>query len=249
MDRSRTAARAGFVAVTLSAALVVVAVAVAPFLSSGWVAFEQSRSGAAALTGYSTADLRTVTDAILADLVVGPPDFDVELDGAPVLTATERSHMRDVRGVFSGFFLVAAVALAFLVAAFAYASRGGRSRRDVWRAVRRGALGLAVATIGAGVIALVAFDAAFEVFHRLFFADGTYLFDPATSRLVQLFPFAFWSETSIAVGGVIVALAAGCAWFAGRRLSAGERPAADAGADHPGLTESACRASEQGSAR
>jgi len=247
---SRIAARAGSVAVALSAALVIVAIAVAPFLSSGWVAFEQSRSGAASLTGYSTADLRTVTDAILADLVVGPPDFDVELDGAPVLTATERSHMRDVRGVFSGFFLVAATAFSFLVAAFAYAGRGGRSRHDVWRGARRGALGLAVATIGAGVIALVAFDAAFEVFHRLFFANGTYLFDPATSRLVQLFPFAFWSETSIAVGGVIVALSAGCAWFAGRRLTAGGSQPVEGRTIAPGLAEPAPRpAGERGSAR
>jgi integral membrane protein (TIGR01906 family) len=64
----------------------------------------------------------------------------------------------------------------------------------------------------------VAFDAAFEVFHRLFFAGGTYLFDPRTDRLVQLFPETFWSETATAVGAVILVLALGTAWFAGRRL-------------------------------
>ena len=59
-----------------------------------------------------------------------------------------------------------------------------------------------------GVVSLVAFDALFEVFHRIFFAGGTYLFDPRTERLVQLFPDQFWSETSIVLGIVLLGLAA-----------------------------------------
>ena len=46
---------------------------------------------------------------------------------------------------------------------------------------RRGAFGLAGATVALAVVAAVAFDAAFEVFHRLFFSGGTYTFDPAKS--------------------------------------------------------------------
>jgi uncharacterized membrane protein len=69
----------------------------------------------------------------------------------------------------------------------------------------------------AGVAVLVAFDALFEVFHRLFFAGGSYTFDPGTERLVQLFPFAFWSETTMAVGVVILVLCAVAAALAGRR--------------------------------
>jgi integral membrane protein (TIGR01906 family) len=70
-----------------------------------------------------------------------------------------------------------------------------------------------------GIFALVAFDTAFEVFHRLFFSAGTYTFDPATSKLVQLFPDAFWSETAIMVGVVIIAVAIVTAWQAGRRAT------------------------------
>jgi integral membrane protein (TIGR01906 family) len=220
VNPSSLASRAGTVVVALSTALVVVALAVGPYLSSGWVAFEQGRSGAAALTGYSEADLRAVSSAILDDLVAGPPDFDVELNGNAVLSEAERSHMRDVRGVFASFYAAAAVALAILAVGFWLAGRRGSgwTRRDAWRGVRFGALGLAVGTAVAGVVALVAFDLAFEVFHRLFFTSDTYLFDPATSRLVQLFPDAFWSETAIAVGAMILVLAVGTAWLAGRRL-------------------------------
>jgi len=203
----------------MTAALVIVAVSIVPFLSPAWIGFEQSRSGAAALTGFSEADLRTVTDSILVDLVAGPPDFDVRLDGAPVLGEAERSHMRDVRAVFAGFYGVAAAGLAILVALFWWSGRraAGWARERAWRGVRLGALALAGAVVVAGLVVAVAFDAAFEVFHRLFFAEGSYLFDPRADRLVQLFPEQFWSETAIAVGALIMALALGTAWFAGRR--------------------------------
>jgi integral membrane protein (TIGR01906 family) len=77
----------------------------------------------------------------------------------------------------------------------------------------------------AGVFAVVAFDAAFEVFHRLFFSAGSYSFDPAHDRLVQLFPEQFWSEISIAVGAVVIAVAVVTAWQAGRRATQLERAA------------------------
>jgi integral membrane protein (TIGR01906 family) len=228
VNSSPAASRVGIVAVALSTALVVVALAIVPYLSPAWVAFEQGRTGAAELSGYTEAQVRTATNTILTDLIVGPPDFDVSISRFPVLTDAERSHMRDVRGVFASFYAAAAVALGILGAAFWLAGRRGSgwTRRDAWRGVRFGAIGLAIGTGVAGVVALVSFDAAFEVFHRLFFANGTYLFDPATSHLVQLFPDAFWSETAIAVGGMILVLAAGTAWLAGRRLRS---PAARAG--------------------
>jgi integral membrane protein (TIGR01906 family) len=231
---SSLASRIGYLAVALATALVVVAAGILAFLNPAWVGFEQDRAGAAAWTGLSDVDLRTATNAILGDLIVGPPDFDVALEGVPLLSAAERAHMRDVRAVFTTFYASTAVALAVLAGAFWTAGRRRTvwSRRDAWRAVRAGALGLAAGVAVAGVVAVVAFDVAFEVFHRLFFAQGSYLFDPRTDRLVQLFPERFWSETSIAAGGLILALALAMAWVADRRAP---RPAAPAGEPEPGL--------------
>jgi integral membrane protein (TIGR01906 family) len=194
-----------------------VAIAILPFLTPAWVSFEQARTGAPELTGYSNDQLRIATEAILADLVVGPPDFDAAVRGEPVLNERERAHMRDVRGVFAGFGMLAIVSVVVLVAGIAGARRLGHPER-AWRAVRNGARGLAVGVVVAGVVALFAFDAVFEVFHRLFFAGGSYTFDPGTERLVQLFPFAFWSESTMAVGAVILVLAAVVSVVAGRRL-------------------------------
>ncbi len=169
----------------------------------------------------------TVTNAILGDLVLARGDFDVANDGTPVLTEPERSHMRDVRGVFAGFALLVLVATGFLV----YAARRARerdSRRQLWTGVRNGAAGLAVVIAIIGGLSLVAFDAMFEAFHELFFPAGTFTFDPATSRLVQLFPDRFWTETTLAVGAVGLIIALGVAAFAYRRLARATAPAAAA---------------------
>lgn len=207
----------------LATALAILAVTIPFFLNPAWVGFEQGRAQATAWTGFSEANLTTATNAILSDLIVGPPDFDVSVDGASVLNDRERSHMRDVRGVFMGFFALAIVAsVSALVIA---ARRRGEDRALTWRAVQGGALGLIASLIVGGVIAFFAFDALFETFHRIFFSSGSYAFDPTTDRLVQLFPFQFWNETAIAVGVVSIVIALVVALLAARRL---DRAADDA---------------------
>ena len=203
------------VATGIALALVIVAASILPFLTPQWVAFAQDRSDAAAWTGFPRDDLRIVTDALLADLVFGPPDFDVEIDGVPVLNEREQAHMRDVRSVFMALYVAAAISVVVLLVA----SRR-RDRVRLWGSVRRGAIGLIISTIALGVLGFVAFDQLFEIFHRLFFPAGSYLFDPATDRLVQLFPFQFWEESAMAVGAVIIVISLLAAWVAGRRLTA-----------------------------
>ena len=215
--------------VGIAAALVIVAIAILPFLNPIWVSFEQGRAQAAAWTGFSDADLRTATDAILADLVIGPPDFDVELDGAPVLNERERGHMRDVRGVFAAFYGLALVGAVVLVAAFLL-GRGREARARLWRRLSLAGRVIAVATVALGIAGVMFFDTAFEVFHELFFPAGSFLFDPSTDRLVQLFPESFWVESTIGVGILTVLLAVPLAWLGGRRAGALEAKVAEAGA-------------------
>jgi integral membrane protein (TIGR01906 family) len=216
----------------LAAAVVVIAIASLPFLTPAWVSFEQGRTGAAALTGYTTDELNGATNAILHDLVIGPPDFAVTVAGAPVLEERERAHMRDVRGVFAGFGLMAVVAAVALVALFAGARRMGHPER-AWSAIATGMRWLIVGVVVAGAAAAVAFDALFELFHTLFFPAGSFTFDPRTDHLVQLFPFDFWSETTIVLGVVIVAIAGVVAVVASRRARASALEPATSAAIRP----------------
>ncbi len=203
----------------IATALVLIALAILPFLNPIWVGFEQGRAQAAAWTGFDAADLRAVTGSILSDLVIGPPDFGVTLDGSPVLNERERQHMRDVRSVFAGFYAAAIIGAAVIGLAFALGRRPA-ARARLWR--RLGLIGRATAagTVTVGLAGVLFFDTAFELFHELFFPPGSFLFDPRTDRLVQLFPETFWVETTIGVGIVVVALSLGLAWLGGRRAAA-----------------------------
>ena len=209
--------RLAVLVVAVATALVIVTASIAPFLTPAFVTWEQGRADAAAWTRMAPADQQAVTESILGDLVLWRGDFDVMLQRFQILDDAERGHMRDVRRVFTGLW-VAGLAAALVLAGVGSAAR---SRPALAARLRRGiglgARGLAVGIVVAGAFALVAFDAAFEVFHRLFFAAGTYDFDPATSHLVQLFPEAFWSETALLVGGVILLVAVVVAVLGGRR--------------------------------
>ncbi len=202
----------------VAAALVIVALSILPFLNPAWVGFAQERAQAAAWTGFAPEQLSAATDAILADLIVGPPDFDVALDGTPVLNDRERGHMQDVRSVFASFFLLAAGAAVVLAVQFLLA-RGPQARARLWRRLGRTGIVVAVVTVIGGVLAMLFFDAAFELFHELFFPAGSYLFDPSTERLVQLFPQQFWVESTVGVGIVIIVLSVVLTWIARRRAA------------------------------
>jgi integral membrane protein (TIGR01906 family) len=200
------------VGVGAATALVIVAVAIVPFLTPVWLGFAQDRAEATAWTGWPAASVRAATDALVGDLISGQGDFDAVIDGEPVLSERERAHMRDVRGVFRAFYVAALVGAVVLFVGL----RDARMRAG-WRAVRAGAFGLAAGIVAAGVVVAVAFDAAFAVFHGLFFSAGSWTFDPRTDRLVQLFPERFWVETTIGVGAIGFVFALGVARVAGRR--------------------------------
>jgi integral membrane protein (TIGR01906 family) len=199
---------------------VIVGFAVLLFLNPVWVSFDQDRSDVSGLTGYTPNQVRQVTGSILSDLVFGPPNFDVTLDGKPVLDASERSHMTDVRKVLTSLGFVALLA-AILLIVVGVASRG---RRWFWRAAAAGARVLTVGVVVVGVAFALFFDQAFLLFHEIFFAPGTFMFDARTEKLVQLFPDQFWSETSVAIAGAVLVLSV-LVWKLAERLGRDPSPA------------------------
>ena len=194
----------------------IVAVSVIVFFNPVWVAFEQDRTGVAELLGYTPEQVRTATNAILGEFVFGPGTFAVEVNGEPVLNEREQGHMADVRRVVIWFAILTILAAVGLAVAY---RRAARPRAWFWQSVGGGALLLAAVVMSAGVFVLLFFDLTFELFHRLLFPAGSYSFDPLNERLVQLFPMAFWSETSIALSVVLLGISLLVAAFALRRAA------------------------------
>jgi integral membrane protein (TIGR01906 family) len=170
-------------------------------------------AGAPGFLGVSPAQAHELSDRTIHELFLGPATFAFAgPDGRPFYDADEAAHLRDVRIVLISFLAIAAASLLLLVAALAY----GWRRPVVWRAVGRGGLGLAVGLAIIGGLAIIAFETVFELFHVIFFPTGNWAFDPATQRLVQLYPLAFWQITAGALG--VLTIGGGLiVWLVARR--------------------------------
>lgn len=180
------------------------------------VSAEQSRHDVAVSLGTDQANVDRVTVTMLRDLFVNG-DFTASLDGsAPILDASERSHMSDVGGLVRVLAALEAGALVVLLFT-AWLLRGERARRG--RLLLRAAAVVGVVALVLGVFFAVDFDVAFASFHALFFQAGTWEFGP-DSNLIRLFPGAFWFETSLLAGLTIVVSAVLAAWVARRAMKA-----------------------------
>jgi integral membrane protein (TIGR01906 family) len=204
------------IVVGLATVLTLVGIAVGLFFNPVWVAFEQDRTHADLWTGYPPATVHAVTGAVIDEVFLGPGTFTQAVAGVPVFDARERAHMADVHGIVVAFTLLVLGALAVLVVGGILARGAGW----FWRAVARGAAILAVGAVVVGFAFALAFDQAFTLFHDALFPAGTWTFDPATDRLVQLFPYDFWTETSVAIA-VVGLLLTVATWAVTRRAARG----------------------------
>jgi integral membrane protein (TIGR01906 family) len=234
---STPASRLAPLVVSLATAFVILGVSIMPFLTPQWIHGEQDRAGAS-VPGYSGADVQDATDETVRQLLFGA-DFTFMIHGANFFDDREVSHMDDVRHVFGDLAAVIGGSVVVLVVAAAASRRRPQWRVQAWRAVGHGARWLAVAMVAIGVLSIVAFDQAFEVFHELLFPAGSFSFDPATEHLVQLFPDQFWSDTALVLGIFAVALSLAVAWISrrrGARLAARLASGMGAPASTPALT-------------
>ena len=175
------------------------AVALLLLFTPFWLHPALDAADSAGWLGMSPQVARDYSDLTVRDLVFASGDFDFAApDGAPFFDASERAHMRDVRVVLYGFLGLSTIAAIFL----GVVTYRRRADAAVLRRISRGGLWLVVGTIVVGAFAAVAFDQAFELFHEIFFPGGNFSFDPATQRLVQLYPFAFWQYDRCRIGAI-----------------------------------------------
>jgi len=177
-------------------------------------------AGSATILGLDRDTVWRLSDRTVSEILVGPGSFAFSATdgGGRFYDELEAGHLRDVRLVLYGFLALWGVGVATMVAALGWA----RDRVTLWRAVERGALVLAGLLTVLGAFSLIAFDAAFELFHRVFFPGGNYAFDPSSQRLVQLYPIAFWQLTSAVLGAAAIAVALAVAFGARRRRRVAE---------------------------
>lgn len=208
----------------ISTAFLILGLVVVLMLTPAYIHAALDDAGSAGFLGVTPAQAHDLSDRTVGELVFGPATFAFPMeDGGPTFyDAAEVSHLRDARAVFYGFLAAVVAALVVLAAGVV---RSGRAA-SFWRAVARGALGLSAAFAIVGALFLVAFDAAFTLFHEVFFPGGNWSFDPRTEHMVQLYPIPFWERTTTVLGALAIVLGLAAWWFARRRAVGLERGAA-----------------------
>ena len=181
----------------------------------------QMRADVLRSAGIDEATLRSL-DRSLADCLKGDARWNETEEGdvrvcevfgkaQPAFNARELTHMEDCQRLFGllrrALWTVAAGALAFVCFGLRCAS---------WRERRIRLLGGAAVIMlsvgGFALYAIVDFDAAFTLFHRVLFSNDLWLLDPRTDLLIRLCPASMFMTMGalIAVLGTIWSLIAAC---------------------------------------
>ena len=126
-----------------------------------------------------------------------------------LFSARETEHMEDVKWLMQVVFRVNEISLAYVLtyvtAVFLWS--GERSLRSLaWQGLA--GVGVGAAAIGfIGVFAVTGFESTWERFHEIVFRNDLWQLDPDTDRLIQMFPEAFWEESTYLVGAMTIAQA------------------------------------------
>lgn len=195
----------------LAAAALTIGATTAIFLTPPVVHLLLSVSDAHTVLGVEARAAEALSDALVGDLLTDGA-FDAPLGDAPLLSAGERSHLADVGALLRAVLVAGLGGLTALTLA--------RARRRAWlrAAIRDGAALIVGGALAAAAAFTLAFDATFSFFHGLFFAAGTWTFNPATDRLVQLYPQEFWT-----LAALLFCLALAVLSFAAYRMTARSR--------------------------
>ena len=210
--------RLAAVVTAIATGIVIVGIVVAVLMTPPFIHYALGSADSAAWLGVSAAQAEALSDRTVGEMVFGPATFAFPIveGGPPMYDASEASHLRDARAVLYALGVAAVIALVVLGVGFA-------RRRGVvrfWRAVAGGAGVLAVAFAVIGAFFLIAFDAAFTLFHEVFFPGGNWSFDPTTEHMVQLYPVPFWELTTTVLGALAIVLGGLVWWLASRRAAA-----------------------------
>lgn len=158
--------------------------------------------------GMTTEERLTYAPYALTYLVeVRPIEYLADLtfaEGGLLFNTRELHHMRDVQTVTVAAFLVAAVLGLLAIAAALLLLRAGRLK-DVLITLRRAALATLALIALIVILAITGWEFFFVTFHRLFFADGTWVFE-WSDTLIRLFPEQFWFDAALAIGSISVML-------------------------------------------
>lgn len=139
-------------------------------------------------------------------------------DGEPAFDARQLSHMADVQFVFHRVTIVGVAIALVWGGGMAALAASSQTRKHVANVLLGGSL-LALGLLAAiGAFMALSWWEFFSAFHRIFFTEGTWIFD-YSDTLIRLFPERFWIDVAVTIIGLLVveAIVFGAIGWAWRR--------------------------------
>ncbi len=146
-----------------------------------------------------------VTEYMMAYLIGEEEELSIvtDVDGREqdFFNEQDRLHMADVRGLFLGglrlrnMLVVAAVILIVILALL---------KTELWKLLGKAYMRALLVFVGCALLLAVGcaidFTACFTLFHKLFFTNDLWLFDPATDYMIRMLPEGFFLSMAVRIG-------------------------------------------------
>jgi integral membrane protein (TIGR01906 family) len=119
----------------------------------------------------------------------------------PTLGASQAGlkHFEEVKNIFTSFYILAAVTLLAAVIIIIY-----KAKRKDYSYMPVSSLTTILLPSVLGLLMLMNFDKAFIIFHKLFFRNDLWLFDPETDPVIMILPDTFFLHCAMMIILIVI---------------------------------------------
>lgn len=148
-------------------------------------------------SGYPREEIKANYDALID---YSSPFFTGQLS-FPTLAASDNGlqHFKEVKNIFNFFYILAAITLVISVIIIQYK----RMRKDHSYLLASSITAIVLPSLVAIALA-IDFDTAFVVFHKIFFNNDYWLFDPITDPIINILPASFFLHCALLIIFIII---------------------------------------------
>lgn len=154
-------------------------------------------------------DVMDVTDKMMAYLIGEYAELSVVtmVDGKEqdFFNEQDRLHMADVKNLFLGGLKLRTILLvAFLIMMLILAAMKADLKVLLPQSYFKALAISAMVTAVLGVLFMTNFNICFVIFHKIFFSNDLWLFDPATDYMIRMLPEGFFFDMVMRIGGLFI---------------------------------------------
>lgn len=154
-------------------------------------------------------DVMDVTDHMMAYLIGEEEELsvmtNVEGRDQDFFNEQDRLHMADVKNLFLGGLKLRTICLTGMILLLIIMIRSKASLSRMLPKAYFTALGVFIAVVAfLGIAFTVDFTGCFTIFHKIFFTNDLWMFDPAQDYMIRMLPEGFFADMVLRIGEIFI---------------------------------------------